>query len=68
MLVPHGSWALYSPLVKQKGKRHAHHNERPHQQKGVLVKIKKHDEKLKKNKNTRGGLKNFWKKGGHHKN
>jgi hypothetical protein len=33
MLVPHGSWAPYSPLVKQKGKRHAHHDERPHQQK-----------------------------------
>lgn len=33
MLVPHGSWAAYSPLVKQKGKRHAHLDERPHQQK-----------------------------------
>jgi hypothetical protein len=33
MLVPHGYWAPYSPLVKQKGKRHAPHDERPQQQK-----------------------------------
>lgn len=67
MLVPHGYWAPYSPLVKQKGKRHAPHGERPQQQKGVLVKIKKHEGKLKKNEDKKRRL-NSWKKGGYHKN
>ncbi len=65
MLVPHGSWAPYSPLVKQKGKRHAHHDERPHQQKKKkLVKIKKHDEKLQKNENKKRRLERVLEKRG----